>query len=84
MEVPVAAYNIPGVDKLIVPGKTGLMAEFGHVEKLKQCWERLLFDGNFSAQIAPNGRKHVVDNFSAQRMAEEYTRLYREMVKISS
>jgi len=84
MEVPVAAYNIPGVNKLLIPEKTGLMAEFGHVEDLKKCWERLLFDGKLSAQIAQRGRKHVVDNFSGKRMAEEYTRLYREMVKISS
>ena len=81
MEIPVAAYNIPGVDKLIIHERTGLMAEYGHVEDLKKCWERLLFDGEFSSQIALNGRKHVVENFSAKRMAEEYLNLYQEMVK---
>ena len=80
MEVPVAAYNIPGVDKLIIHKKTGLLAKYGHVEDLKECWERLLFDGRFSAQMAHNGRKHVIENFSAKRMAEEYTKLYQDMV----
>ena len=80
MGIPVAAYNIPGVDKLIIPKKTGLMAEFADVEGLKGCWERLLFDERFSAEMARNGRKHVVENFSAKRMADEYTRLYQEMV----
>jgi glycosyltransferase involved in cell wall biosynthesis len=80
MEVPVASYNIPGVDKLIIHKKTGLLAEFGHVEDLKKCWEQLLFDGKFSAQMARNGRKHVIENFSAKRMAEEYTKLYQDMV----
>ena len=81
MEVPVAAYDIPGVDKLIIPNQTGLMAPFGQVEALKQCWERLLFDKPFSTKIAQNGRKHVIENFSAKRMAEEYTRLYQEIVE---
>ena len=80
MGIPVAAYNIPGVDKLIIHGKTGLMAEFGQVEELKECWKRLLFDEKFSTQIAQNGRKHILENFSAKRMAEEYTHLYGEMM----
>ena len=81
MEIPVAAYDIPGVNKLIIQEQTGLMAPFGQVEALKRCWERLLYDKEFSSRIARNGRKHVVENFSAKRMAEEYMNLYEEMVK---
>jgi len=80
MGIPVAAYDIPGVDKLIIPNETGLMAPFGQVETLKQCWERLLFDKPFATRIAQNGRRHVVENFSAKRMAEEYTKLYEELI----
>jgi len=82
MEIPVAAYNIPGVDKLIITEKTGLMVDFGHVEALKESWKRLLFDKDLSAQIAGNGRKYVIENFSAKRMADEYMNLYQEMVKV--
>lgn len=80
MGIPVAAYNIPGVDKLIIPNETGLTAPFGQIDALKQCWERLLYDKEFSTRMAENGRRHVVENFSAQRMAEEYMSLYEEMV----
>jgi glycosyltransferase involved in cell wall biosynthesis len=80
MEIPVAAYNIPGVDKLIIQEQTGLLAPFGQVDALKQCWERLLFDKEFSARVAQNGMRHVIENFSAKRMADEYTELYKEMV----
>jgi len=78
--IPVAAYNIPGVDKLIIHEKTGLMAEFGKPELLKECWKRLLFDNEFSAKTALNGRNHVIKNFSAKRMAEEYSLLYQDMI----
>lgn len=80
MEVPVVAYNIPGVNKLIIPEKTGLMAPFGDVEELVQCWKRMLSNGNFGEQMAKNARQHVFEKFSAKRMAEEYTKLYEEMV----
>jgi len=79
MGIPVAAYNIPGVDKLIINEKTGLMADFGDVEALKQCCKRLLFNDAFSKQAALSGKNHVFEDFSARRMAEEYTRLYQEM-----
>jgi len=81
MGIPVAAYNIPGVDKLIIHEKTGLMARFGQVEELKECWERLLFDEAFSTQIALNSRRHVMENFSARRMAHEYADLYHKMLR---
>lgn len=80
MGIPVAAYRIPGVDKLIIHEKTGLMADYGQVEDLKKCWERILFDEKFSAAISQNGQKHVIEKYSAKRMAEEYTSLYRDMV----
>lgn len=83
LEVPVAAYRIPGVDKLIIHEKTGLMADFGQVEELRNCWERLLFDGTLAQEMARNGREHIVRNFSAQRMAYEYTTLYQEVKSIS-
>jgi len=84
MGTPVAAFNIPGVDKLIIPEETGLMAEFGDVEGLKQCWERILFDEAFAKGLAKNGRQHILEHFSAKRMAEEYTELYREVLADSS
>jgi len=78
--VPVAAYDIPGVDKLLIHEKTGLLAKFGDMDDLKKCWERLLFNKALADEIALNGRKHILDNFSAKRMADEYTNLYQEMI----
>jgi glycosyltransferase involved in cell wall biosynthesis len=79
MGVPVAAYDIPGVDKLVIHEKTGLLSRFGDVEGLKQQWERLLFDGGISTRITQDARQYVYEHFSAKRMAEEYTSLYQEL-----
>lgn len=83
LEIPVVAYRIPGIDKLIIHERTGLMADFGHIEALKNCWERLLFNGTLAQEIARNGRRHIVENFSAQKMADEYTALYQEIISAS-
>jgi glycosyltransferase involved in cell wall biosynthesis len=80
LEVPVVAFNIPGVDRLIIPEKTGLLAPFGDIEALKSCWKRILFKTNNAGHLGENGRRHIEENFSARRMAEEYNALYRELV----
>jgi glycosyltransferase involved in cell wall biosynthesis len=80
MGVPVAAFEIPGISELIIQGKTGLMAPFGNIATLKDCWERILFNKIFSAEMADNGRKYVFDRFSAKTMAENYMRLYRDII----
>ncbi len=84
MRVPVVAYDIPGVDKLILDGQTGLLVPFGDMAALRNCWGRLLFDGELSKTLAENGRRHVEKNFSAERMAAEYTQLYRELLNRES
>jgi glycosyltransferase involved in cell wall biosynthesis len=79
MELPVAAFSIPGVDKLVIHEKTGLLARFGDVNQLKECFERILYDKRLSNEMARNGRLRVEESFSARRMAKEYTELYSEM-----
>jgi glycosyltransferase involved in cell wall biosynthesis len=78
---PVAAYNIPGVDKLILNEQTGLMADLGDVEGLKKCWQRLLFNDGFAERIAKNGRDYILEKYSAGRMADEYLELYEEILR---
>ena len=80
LDVPVVAYDIPGVDRLIENGRTGLSVPFGDITGLAACWERILNDPALSEKLARNGRAHILRRFSAQRMAREYENLYQEMV----
>jgi len=80
MGVPVVAYNIPGVDQLIVHKETGLLAPLGEVQKLtKQC-DALLRSAQLAETLRVNARKHVIGQFSAQRMAKQYLGLYQKLV----
>ncbi|MBV1922354.1 MAG: glycosyltransferase, partial [Pseudomonadales bacterium] len=76
MGIPVAAYDIAGIDQLIQHEKTGLLAPLGDKNTLKAQWETLLFDEKYALQIADNAREFVLENFAGKRMAREYTTLF--------
>ncbi len=74
--VCVTAFNIPGVDKLIEDGKTGLLAPFADVAALSELWVRLIEQPDFKSKLAEAGQRYVYSQFSANAMAEAYAELY--------
>lgn len=84
MGVPVAAYNIPGVDQLIIHGETGLLAPLGNKQELAECWEKILYDNAAAQEISSAARTCVHEKFSGKRMAQDYTELFQSMVATDS
>ena len=81
MGIPVAAYNIAGIDQLIEHNKTGLLADLGDKETLAQYWESLLFDQALADELTDNAREYVNQHYSAHRMANEYAELFDRIVE---
>ncbi len=81
MGVPVAAYDIPGVDQLIESGKTGLLAQLGDKETLEGHWRELLWNDESADRISQAAADLVNEKFSAHRMATEYSAHYSDMLK---
>lgn len=80
MEIPVAAYNIPGIDQLVMHEETGMLAKYGDQQTLKEYWLKLLTDRPYAEQLARNGRDFVNEVYSGKRMATEYTDLYHNLL----
>ena len=80
MGTPVAAYNIPGIDQLVVHEKTGLLAPYGDRKTLKSYWQKLISDKPYAAILVTNGLQFIRETYSARRMANEYTELYQTML----
>lgn len=78
--VPVVAYDIPGVDKLIEHGKTGLLAPLGDKAALVTRCREVLETPELAASFAANGRKLIDESYSAARMAQEYEALFAEVL----
>ncbi len=81
MGIPVAAYNIAGIDQLIEHEKTGLLAPFGEKEQLLNYWEELLFNQEKADTLSKAACEFVNANYSGKRMANEYTALFQDLVK---
>lgn len=80
MGVPAAAYEIAGVDQLIIDQQTGLLARPGDKQGLAEAWEKLLFEPEFANELAENAQAYVHNHYSARRMAREYADLYDELL----
>jgi glycosyltransferase involved in cell wall biosynthesis len=80
MGIPVAAYNIPGIDQLIKHGENGLLAPLHDKDLLKSYWKTLLSDEGYGLELAKNGMSFVEEHYSASRMATEYTELFMELL----
>lgn len=78
-EIPVAAYDIAGIDQLIEHEKTGLLAPHGEKEQLLNHWETILFDTDEALRLASAAKEFVYKHYSAQRMATEYTELFEQL-----
>ena len=81
MGIPVAAYDIKGIDQLVKHEETGLLAPLGEKELLGKYWEALLFDPQKARTLAENARRYVNKHYSAKRMADEYAELFRKIIK---
>jgi glycosyltransferase involved in cell wall biosynthesis len=80
MGIPVAAYDIAGVDQLIEHEKTGLLAPFGKKDLLASYWEALLFDSEKAKRLADAACTFVNENYAGKRMAKEYIDVFENVL----
>jgi len=80
MGIPVAAYNIAGVDQLIEHDTTGLLAPLGEKETLATYWEELLFDEEKAKKLSNNACEFVNKNYAGKRMAKEYIEVFKQLL----
>ena len=82
MNIPVAAYDIPGIDQLIMHNETGLLAEYEDKDELTTYCEKILFDRKLSEKLKFNARLLIKNKFSAERMSDEYIKLFHSLLSV--
>lgn len=82
--LPVIASRIGGVVDVVEDGKSGILFEPGDVSGLASAMIRLLQDDELRQRLGLEARKRIVENFSIDRIAEEYIELYEEIIAHSS
>ena len=80
MGIPVAAYDIAGVDQLIRHQHTGLLAPLGDKVTLAGYWEELLFDEAKAKKLSENACRFVNEHYAGKRMATEYIAVFKRLL----
>jgi glycosyltransferase involved in cell wall biosynthesis len=78
--LPVIASAVDGPKDIIDEGKTGLLVPTGDVSGFANAARSLLDKPEFSRDLAQKARRSVDEKFSANRMVEAISDVYREIV----
>jgi len=79
--LPVVAYNVVGVNDVIINGKTGLLAEPFNVEDLSEAVRMLLTEPGLSTMLVNQAYATVVHRFNQEIILERNLELVRELLR---
>jgi len=79
---PVVAFDHGGASESVIHEKTGLLVEPKNVKELGVAIEKLVtISANKRNKMALASRKHIVNNFSLDKMTSETLKLYNKVLK---
>ena len=82
---PVVAFNHGGASESVIHEKTGLLVEPKNVKELGVAIDKLAtMSTNDRNKMASASRKHIVNNFSLDKMTSETLKLYNKILKENS
>ncbi len=82
---PVVAFNHGGASESVIHEKTGLLVEPKNLKELGIAIEKLVnIPLNKRNKMASASRKHIVNNFSLDKMTSETLKLYNKILKNNS
>ncbi len=78
--LPIAAFDGARVEDIVCEKNKELIVRTGDVKALGEIIEYLLDNEDERKIIGKKNRKNVLKNFNSKRMAEEYVKVYEEMI----
>ncbi|MDR1031568.1 MAG: glycosyltransferase family 4 protein [Holosporales bacterium] len=79
--LPVIYSNISGADELIKPGETGLLINSGDVHQLVESMKMLIENPELRDQLGSNAKKHIQDNYAADKIATQWEMLFQDLLE---
>ena len=79
MEKPVIATNIGGIPELIKDGETGFLVEKGNSEELIEKILFLINNREKAIQMGQKGRKFIENNFSWEKVGENFINIMKKL-----
>lgn len=75
LEKPIICSDTYGLMETIIDGETGLRHKVGDIDSISAQMEKFM-DLELRTSLGKNGRKYVVDNFSATTISEKWLEYY--------
>lgn len=79
--VPVVAFSVGGIPEIVRDGETGILAPVGDVRALKEALEKMLNDKSLRENFGRRGVEVARQEFSFQKNADSYVKLYQGMLE---
>jgi glycosyltransferase involved in cell wall biosynthesis len=77
---PVVASRLPGVDEVVVPGRSGLLCEVDDATAFGTALVGLLEDSATRAELARSAREFAIERFGLDRHLTAHEKLYERVV----
>ena len=74
------ASPVGSIPELVLDGQTGLLAETGNAQSFAEAIGRLLADSALRGELGKGGRKHIMAEYTDDRMAEKTIRFYETLL----
>jgi glycosyltransferase involved in cell wall biosynthesis len=80
-EKPVVAFNIGGVNEVVLDGKTGLLARQGNCDEFAEVLLKLLGDASLRQKLGLAGRQFISENFTWDICTQKMLKAYQEAME---
>jgi len=77
--LPIVATDVGGVDELIRPGETGLLAQPKSPKEFGKKLDKLIRNEGFARRLGQKAKVKVKEEFNAQRLAREVSQTYESL-----
>jgi len=78
---PIVASSVGAIPDVIEDGKSGLLVPPGNINSLYQALKQLINNPSLRNYLGENAFERVKNNFSTEKMCDEYIKIYNEVLE---
>jgi len=78
--LPIVASKVGGIPEIVINKETGILVESENSQALKEALEKLIKSPELRENYATAGKNRAKENFSADKMAIQYEKIYSESI----
>lgn len=78
---PIVSTRVGGIQDIVAEGKTALLSDVSDGQRFADNLLKLVEDDNLRSELGKSGSEWVMEKFSVQRLANDFRKLYYELLE---